>query len=49
VLRNISRKNTPFLGFSRWRLFIGRGAMPEGGQGPHTIGWRAQGSTRATT
>jgi hypothetical protein len=36
------------LGFSRWRLFIGGGAMSEGGQGPHTIGWRAQGGTRAT-
>jgi hypothetical protein len=36
------------LGFSRWRLLIGEGAMSEGGQGPHTIGWRAQGSTRAT-
>jgi hypothetical protein len=35
--------------FSRWSLFIGGGAMSEGGQGPHTIGWCAQGSTRATT
>jgi hypothetical protein len=37
------------LGFSRRRLLIGRGAMSEGGQGPHTLGWHAQGSTRATT
>jgi hypothetical protein len=26
------------LGFSRRRLFIGRGVMSEGSQGPHTIG-----------
>jgi hypothetical protein len=31
------------LGFSLWRLYIGEGAMSEGVQGPHTIGWRAQG------
>jgi hypothetical protein len=37
------------LGFSHWRPFIGGGAMSEGSQGPHTIGWHAQGSTRATT
>jgi hypothetical protein len=37
------------LGFSRWRLLIGGGAMSEGGQGLHTLGWRAQGSTHATT
>jgi hypothetical protein len=37
------------LGFSRRRLFIGGGAMSEGSQGPHTIGWRTQGSTHATT
>jgi hypothetical protein len=37
------------LGFSRRRLFIGGGAMSKGSQGPHTIGWRAQGVTRATT
>jgi hypothetical protein len=36
------------LGFSRRRLFIGEGAMSEGGQGPHTIGWHAQGITCAT-
>jgi hypothetical protein len=33
------------LGFSLWRLYIGEGAMSEGGQGPHTIGWRALGVT----
>jgi hypothetical protein len=36
------------LGFSRRRLFIGGRAMSEGIQGPHTIGWRALGVTRAT-
>jgi hypothetical protein len=36
------------LGFSRRRLFIGGGLMSEGSQGPHTIGWRALGVTRAT-
>jgi hypothetical protein len=36
------------LGFSRRRLLIGEGAMSEGGQGPHTIGWHTQGVTRAT-
>jgi hypothetical protein len=36
------------LGFSRRRLLIGEGAMSEGGQGPHTIGWHALGVTRAT-
>jgi hypothetical protein len=36
------------LGFSLWILYIGEGAMLEGGQGPHTIGWRALGVTRAT-
>jgi hypothetical protein len=41
--------DTPIdLGFSRRRLFIGGGAMSEGSQGPHTIGWRALGVTRAT-
>jgi hypothetical protein len=35
------------LGFSHRSLFIGGGAMSEGSQGPHTIGWLAQGSTRA--
>jgi hypothetical protein len=37
------------LGFSLQGLFIGEGAMSEDGQGPHTIGWRTQGSTHATT
>jgi hypothetical protein len=32
------------LGFSLRRLYIGEGAMSEGGQGPHTIGWRVWGS-----
>jgi hypothetical protein len=36
------------LGFSRRRLLIGEGPMSEGGQGPHTTGWRAQGVTCAT-
>jgi hypothetical protein len=36
------------LGFSHRRLLIGEEAMSEGGQGPHTIGWRALGVTRAT-
>jgi hypothetical protein len=36
------------LGFSLRRLYIGEWAMSEGGQGPHTIGWRALGVTRAT-
>jgi hypothetical protein len=36
------------LGFSRRRLLIGEGTMSEGGQGPHTIGWRALGVTRTT-
>jgi hypothetical protein len=36
------------LGFSRRWLYIGEGAMSEGGQGPHTTGWRAVGVTRAT-
>jgi hypothetical protein len=35
------------LGFLHRRLLIGKGAISEGGQGPHTIGWCAQGSTRA--
>jgi hypothetical protein len=37
------------LGFSCRRLYIGGGVMPEGSQGPHTIGWCTQGSTRAST
>jgi hypothetical protein len=45
----LSRKTPIDLGFSRWRLFIGEGAMSEGTQGPHTLGWCAQGSTRTTT
>jgi hypothetical protein len=36
------------LGFSHRRLIIGKGAMSEGGQGPHTWWWRDQGGTRAT-
>jgi hypothetical protein len=36
------------LGFSRWRLFIGGGAMSEGSQGPHTWWWRSQEGTHAT-
>jgi hypothetical protein len=36
------------LGFSCRRLFIGRGAMSEGGPGAHTTWWRGQGWTRAT-
>jgi hypothetical protein len=36
------------LGFSLRRLFIRGGAMSEGTQVPHTIGWRSQGCTRAT-
>jgi hypothetical protein len=36
------------LGFSVGRLYIGREAASEGGQGPHTMGWRAPGVTRAT-
>jgi hypothetical protein len=45
----LSGKTPILLGFSRLRLFIGGGAMSEGSQGPHTIGWCAQGSTSATT
>jgi hypothetical protein len=42
-------EKTPIdLGFSRRRLFIGGGAMSEGSQGPHTIGWRALGVTCTT-
>jgi hypothetical protein len=36
------------LGFSLWRLYIGKGAISEDGQGPHTIGWRTLGVTHAT-
>jgi hypothetical protein len=43
------KKTMTDLGFSRRRLIIGGRAMSEGGQGPHTLGWRAHGSTRATT
>jgi hypothetical protein len=35
------------LGFSRWRLLIGEGAMSEGTRVAHTIAWRGLGSTRA--
>jgi hypothetical protein len=45
----LSGKTPTALGFSHRRLFIGGGAMSEGSQGPHTLGWHAQGSTRATT
>jgi hypothetical protein len=31
------------LGFSRRRLLIGKGAMSEGSQGPHTWWWHGQG------
>jgi hypothetical protein len=34
----LSGKTLIDLGFSRWRLFIARGAMSEGSQGPHTLG-----------
>jgi hypothetical protein len=37
------------LGFSCQRLYIGEGAMSEGTQGPHTMGWCGQGCTHATT
>jgi hypothetical protein len=43
---NFSGKTSILLGFSRWRLFIGGGAMSEGTQGPHTTGWRGQGHPR---
>jgi hypothetical protein len=45
----LSGKTLIDLGFSRRRLFIGEGAMSKGTQGPHTLGWHAQGFTRATT
>jgi hypothetical protein len=35
------------LGFSRWRLYIGGGAMSEGTRVAHTIDWCGLGSTRA--
>jgi hypothetical protein len=41
-------KTPIYLGFLRRRLFIGRGAMSEGSQGPHTIWWRALGVTHTT-
>jgi hypothetical protein len=44
----LSGKTPIHLGFSRWRLYIGGGAMSEGTQGPHTTGWRGQGCTRTT-
>jgi hypothetical protein len=37
------------LEFLRRRLFIGGAVISEGTQGPHTIGWRGQGGTRAIT
>jgi hypothetical protein len=36
------------LGFRSQRLYIGGEAALEGGQGPHTMRWRAPGVTRAT-
>jgi hypothetical protein len=46
--RTLSGKTPIDLGFSRQRLYIGGGAMSKGTRGPHTIGWRSQGWTRAT-
>jgi hypothetical protein len=44
-----SSGKTPIdLGFLRWRLLIGEGAMSEDGQGPQTMGWHALGVTHAT-
>jgi hypothetical protein len=43
-----SRKLPIVLGFYVGRLYIGREAASEGGQGSHTIGWHAPGVTRAT-
>jgi hypothetical protein len=45
----LSGKTPTDLRFSLRRLFIGGGVMSEGSQGPHTLGWRGQGSTHATT
>jgi hypothetical protein len=36
------------LGFSRWREFIGRRAMSEGGRGAHTTWWHGHGVAQAT-
>jgi hypothetical protein len=47
--RPLSRKTPIDVGFLRQRLNIGGGAMLESTQGPHTLGWHTQGSTRATT
>jgi hypothetical protein len=44
----LSGKTPIDLGFSRWRLFIGEGAMSEGTRGAHTRWWRSQWWTRAT-
>jgi hypothetical protein len=44
----LSGKTPIDLGFSCQRLFIGRGAMSEGTQGPHTTGWHDKGCTYAT-
>jgi hypothetical protein len=46
--RTSSRKLPNDLGFSRRSELIGGRAVSEVDQGHHTIGWRAQGSTRAT-
>jgi hypothetical protein len=37
----LSGKTPTDLGFSLRRPFISGGAMSEGGQGPHTLGWHA--------
>jgi hypothetical protein len=37
------------LGFSRWRLYIGGGAMSGGGPDGHTPWWRGLGVARATS
>jgi hypothetical protein len=39
-------KTPIYLEFLLRRLYIGEGAMSEGGQSTHTIGWRAQGDPR---
>jgi hypothetical protein len=42
------RETLILLGFSLRSLYIGKGAMSEGSQGPHTWWWRGQEGTRAT-
>jgi hypothetical protein len=49
ALRNFTGRNTDRFRVLCRRLYIGEGVMSEGTQGPHTLGWRAQGSARATT